>query len=51
MEYAGLEKDVTVVGVADRVEIWSTTAWETVAAEADEYFSNIEEVLSDGEGI
>jgi DNA-binding transcriptional regulator/RsmH inhibitor MraZ len=39
------------VGVADRVEIWSTTAWETVAAEADEYFSNIEEVLSDGEGI
>ena len=50
-QYAGLEKDVTVVGVAERIEIWSTEAWGTIAAEADEYFSNIEEVLSDGEGI
>jgi MraZ protein len=49
--YASLEKDVTVVGVADRVELWSTEAWEAVAAEADDYFSTIEEVLSDGEGI
>lgn len=49
--YAGLDKDVTVVGVAERIEIWSTEAWERVAAEADQYFSQIEEVLSDGEGI
>lgn len=48
--YAGLSKDVTVVGVADRVEIWDTPTWETVAAEADEYYAAIEEVLS-GEGI
>lgn len=48
--YAGLSKDVTVVGVADRVEIWDTATWETVAAEADEYYAGIEEVLSE-EGI
>jgi len=45
--YAGLLKDVTVVGGADRVEIWDTGTWETVAAEADEYYAAIEEVLSE----
>ena len=45
--YAGLAKDVTVVGVADRVEIWDTRTWETVAAEADDYYADIEEVLSE----
>ena len=49
--YAGLEKDVTVVGVAERVELWAPHAWETVAAEADEYFAQIEDQLSDGDGI
>lgn len=48
--YAGLEKDITVVGVADHVQLWSTTAWQEAAAEADEYYAGIEEVLS-GEGI
>ena len=45
--YAGLAKDVTVVGVADRVEIWDTRTWVTVAAEADDYYAAIEEVLSE----
>ncbi len=45
--YAGLLKDVTVVGVADRVEIWDSETWESVAAEADEYYAAIEEVLSE----
>ncbi|MCL1595514.1 MAG: division/cell wall cluster transcriptional repressor MraZ [Actinomycetia bacterium] len=48
--YANLGKDVTVVGVADRVEIWDTATWETVAQEADDYYAGIEEVLSE-EGI
>ncbi len=48
--YAGLGKDVTVVGVSDRVEIWDTETWNSVAAEADEYYAGIEEVLSE-EGI
>lgn len=48
--YAGLEKDVTVVGVADHVQLWATPAWSDYAAEADEYYAGIEEVLSE-EGI
>jgi MraZ protein len=49
--FAGLKKDVTIVGVAERVELWATPAWESIAAEADEYFAGIEEALSDAEGI
>lgn len=49
--FADLHKDVTVVGVAERVELWAPDAWEAVAAEADEYFAQIEDELSDGEGI
>lgn len=49
--YASLGKDVTVVGVADYIEIWSTPVWENVAAEADELYAGIEEVLSVGGDI
>jgi MraZ protein len=48
--YASLDKEATVVGVADRVEIWSTESWIRLSAEADEYYSAIEESLS-GQGI
>ncbi len=46
-DYAGLSKDVTVVGIADRVEIWHTEAWERIEDEADGYYSDIEEALSE----
>jgi len=49
--FASLDKDVTVVGVADYIEIWSTSVWEDVAAEADELYAGIEEVLSEGGDI
>ncbi len=45
--YAGLEKDLTVVGVADRVEIWDSATWSRLSAEADEYYADIEEALSE----
>lgn len=45
--YASLNKDVTIVGVAERIELWSTSEWETVQAEADEYYAGIEEVLTE----
>lgn len=48
--YAGLAKDVTVIGVADRIEIWDPEAWEIAAQEGDEYYADIQEALS-GEGI
>ena len=46
-EYAGLAKDVTVVGVADHIEIWDTGTWRSVAEEADDYYADIQEVLSE----
>ena len=49
-EYAALAKDVVVVGVADRVEIWDAKSWEANSSEADELYAGIEEALS-GEGI
>jgi len=49
--YASLEKEATIVGVADRIEIWSTEAWEGERAQADDYYAGIEEVLSAEGGI
>ena len=34
-EFAGLEKDVVLVGVGSRVEIWSKDKWETMNLDAD----------------
>ena len=32
-EYAGLEKDVTVIGAGKRIELWDTATWGTYNAE------------------
>lgn len=32
-DFAGLEKDVTLIGVADRIEIWSKERWEAESSE------------------
>jgi len=45
--YAALEKELTVVGVADHIEIWAAEVWESIGAEADEYYAGIEEALSE----
>ena len=51
LDYAGLESDAIVVGVADHIEIWSPDAWDDIETEADDYYAGIEEVLSQTEGI
>ena len=38
-EFAGLEKEVVLVGVASRVEIWSKTRWEDAAS-----YDDVEEI-------
>ena len=47
-EYAGLEKDVVVVGLARRAEIWSKTEWdkqnEKFIEDADEVALQMEEL-------
>jgi MraZ protein len=48
--FADLDKDVVIVGVSDRLEIWDTEAWEALSGEADELYADIEEALSE-EGI
>ncbi len=45
--YADLTKDLTVVGVADHVEIWDTATWGRMSAEADEYYADIEEAFGE----
>jgi MraZ protein len=49
--YARLDRDVMVIGVQDRIEIWAESSWGDASADADEYYSGIEEALSAPEGI
>ena len=49
-EYAHLGKDVTLIGLSDRVEIWDTASWDAASLEADDFYAGIEEALSE-EGI
>ena len=41
--YAGLQRDVTITGVDDRLEIWDTEEWDSYVAGADDTFSEIVE--------
>ena len=42
-EYAGLDRDLTVIGAGSRAEIWDTTAW-------NEYYANAEAGFADADG-
>ena len=41
-EYAGLDRDVVVVGVDTRFEIWDATAWETYTTQQEQAFADAE---------
>lgn len=45
--YAGLDRDVAVVGVGERVELWDVGAWEEFVAQADDHYAGIEEAISE----
>jgi MraZ protein len=47
-EYAGLDRDLTVIGAGDRAEIWATDAWDAYYAEREEAFSTTEEEVIPG---
>ena len=47
-EYAGLGRDLTVIGAGSRVEIWDTAAWNTYLAAHEQSFSDIEEEVIPG---
>lgn len=46
--YAGLDRDVVVVGANDRLEIWDSAAWEAYEAAQEESFSALEEEVVPG---
>jgi MraZ protein len=47
-EYAGLEKDVVIIGVSTRVEIWSKNKWDEYNARAAASYEEIAEKMVDG---
>jgi len=46
-EYARLDKDVVLLGVSSRVEIWSKELWEKYSQEAEASYSEIAEKIVD----
>ncbi|MFD1176047.1 division/cell wall cluster transcriptional repressor MraZ [Paenibacillus puldeungensis] len=46
-QYAKLEKDCVVLGVSNRVEIWSRNTWEQYFQQSEETFNEIAEKLVD----
>lgn len=51
-DFAGLDKDVVLAGVASRVEIWDKSRWDSLMEEDDENMEEIAERMSDmGIGI
>lgn len=45
--HAGLEKECVIVGVSDRIEIWSAQRWAAFAEDANENYDDIAEDLDD----
>ena len=44
--YAGLERDLVVVGMENKVEIWSQDAWDRVVAQNEKVFLSAAEVAA-----
>ncbi len=46
--YAGLDRDLTVIGAGNHAEIWDTEAWNAYYAEQESSFSDIAEEVIPG---
>lgn len=47
-EYAGLDRELVVIGASSRVEIWDKQSWETYLSESEDAFAAIEEGVLPG---
>ena len=47
-DYAGLDRDLVVIGASSRVEIWDRQSWEGYLSESEEAFASIEEGVLPG---
>lgn len=45
-EYAGLERELVIVGMVNHVEIWDRTRWEQEQGEAEDDFADTDEVFA-----
>lgn len=46
--YAGLDKDIVVVGAINRVEVWDVAAWEEYSAQQESVFAEMNEEVFAG---
>jgi MraZ protein len=46
--YAGLERELAVIGSGSKIEIWSAAAWETYLAEQEDSYAEITEEVVPG---
>lgn len=46
-EYAGLEQECVIIGVSNRIEIWSAERWQKFSEQASEDYDDIAENLDD----
>lgn len=49
-EYAGIDREVVVLGVGDRIEVWALESWNEAAGEADRSFADVD-ATADDEGM
>ncbi len=47
-EYAGLEKELTVIGTGNRLELWDTTAWSAFLEQTEDEFATQEQEVIPG---
>ena len=51
VSYAGFAKELVIIGVNDRLEIWSKERWDNFIEENEDNFANIAENLFSGEDV
>jgi MraZ protein len=47
-DYAGLDRELVVIGASNRVEIWDNEAWQSYLADSEAAFADIEEGVLPG---
>ena len=48
-QYAGLDKEIAVIGAFNRIEIWDLAAWETYQTAQEEEFARLDGEIAPGE--
>lgn len=43
--YAGLDKEIVVIGAVDRVEVWDAATWESYSVEQEAAYAEMNEVV------